>query len=290
MKNSVNSSGRFLGWYVDGEWKVENGMITFLEFKERSGLATNNLVMKSPRIEFIFDFKVDFQPKTQGTANPRIQETEVIVFSISPEIYDIKSFDAQQTVMHAYGLTLFMFRAKDGKSVLFVREFNTPTMYNTREIFQEYEKETNKPGCDIDYLNKNVFLNVTMDFDSATLRVSVNDKSCVDHKISNTVFPQQRATTTFFAYSSEKGPIRVTFSEVSIYKAVSLLSSQQAALTASVHGLVQQVNKYDPLHFKNASLSNILLMDVSLAGKVGKDTGAHAGSNGADGHSFRQSR
>lgn len=272
MKSSVSSQGRFLGWYVDGEWKVENGMLAFLDFKDRSAMATNNLVMKSPRVEFVFDFKVDHQTNSQVSANPRIQETEVITFSISPEIYDIKSFDALQTVMHVYGLTFFMFRAKTGKQVLFVREFNTPTMYNVREVFQEYEKEGTKPGCDIDYLNKNVFVNITMDFESATVRVSINDKSCVDYKISSAVFPQQRATTTFFAYSSEKGPIRVTFSEVSIYKAVSLLSSQQAALTASINGLVQQVNKYDPLHFKNASLSNIMLMDVSSTGKVAKVT------------------
>lgn len=251
-----------MGWYVDGEWKVEGGVLSFLQFKDKSGLATNNLVMKSSRIEFFWNFRVDYQAPNPPKSNPRIPENEVLAWSISPEIYDIKSFDSQQTVMHANGLVIFMYRAKDGRSVISLKEFPTPVMYNLREIFLWNVAVDGRTTCLHTYLNQNTQFNFTMDFEMATMKLYVNGNPCLETKIPQNIFPVRRATTTFFGYSSENAPISIKFEEISIYKAVNLLTSRDAAFTNSVHGLIQTVKSYDPMHFKNASLSNIMLLDV----------------------------
>lgn len=254
--------GRFLGWYVDGEWKVENTVLTFLQFKDRSGLATNNLVMKSPRIEFVWDFKLDHQPPKAPVATPRVKEREVLAWSVSPEIYDIKTFDGNQTIMHVNGIVLFVVRDDQGKGQVVVKSFATPTIYDVREIFTEKVAIDGINACPLDYLNKRIVFNITLDFESATMILTANDAVCLRHKITEAVFPHRRATTSFFGYSTQNDPVCIRFHEISIYKAVSLLTVNDAAFTGSVHGLINSVRRMDPDHFKNASLSNIMLMDV----------------------------
>lgn len=248
---------------MDGEWKVENGMLTFLQFKDKSCLATNNLVMKSPRVEFFYDFRVEHQRPATPVAAPRVKEAEVLVWAVAPEIYDIKSFDAAQTVMNVWGLALFLYTTPTGQGVLHVREFPTPSLFNVREVFSLNAAFPNHTNCLVDYRNKDVRLNMTMDFAAATLRVSVNGAACLEHRISQQIFPVQRATSSFFGYSTENDQICARFREISTYKEVALLTAPEAAFSSSVNQLVQTVRVLDPLHFKNASLSNIMLLDVS---------------------------
>lgn len=273
-----------MGWYVDGEWKVENTMLTFLQFKDRSGLATNNLVMKSVRIEFIWDFILDHRPPATPIAAPRIKEKEVLAWSVSPEIYDIKTFDGNLTTMHVNGIVLFVFRGPDGKGVVKVKQFPTPTMYDAREIHTEPVTLDKVNACQIDYINKRVNFNVTMEFEQATLILTVNDVICLEHKIPEAIFPTHRATTSFFGYSTENDPVCIRFQEISIYKEVNMMVPSEGAFTGSVHGLIQMVRKLDPEHFRNASLSNIMLMDVGLQGKTGQGAGETPGSNGTHRH------
>ncbi len=247
---------------MDGEWKVDNTVLTFLQFKDRSGLATNNLVMKSSRIEFVWDFKLDYEPPKTPTPDPRIKEREVLAWSVSPEIYDIKSYDGNQTIMHVNGIVLFLIRDADGKGRVQVKSFQTPSMYDVREVFTEKVAIDGVNACPLDYLNKRIVFNITLDFESATLILTTNDAVCLRHKISEATFPSRRATTTFFGYSTQNDPVCIRFHEISIYKAVNLLTINDAAFTGSVHGLINSVRKMDPDHFKNASLSNIMLMDV----------------------------
>lgn len=237
-------------------------MLTFLQFKDRSALATNNLVMKSTRIEFSWDFKVDHRPPAAPKATPRVAEREVLAFAFSPEIYDIRSFSTNSTVMHANGIVLFLLRGPDGQGVVQAKEFATPTAYDVREIHTETVTLDKIRGCQLEYLNKQTQLKVTMDFEAATLTLKANDEVCLVHRLSQAAFPGRRATTTFFAYSTDNDPICVRFEEISVSKAVNLLTSADAAFTSSVAGLIASVRRMDPEHFRNASLSNIMLMDV----------------------------
>lgn len=237
-------------------------MLTFLQFKDRSGLATNNLVMKSSRIEFVWDFKVDHKPPASPKATPRVDQREVLAFAVSPEIYDIRSFGTNQTVMHANGMVLFLFRGPDGQGVVQAREFPTPQTFDVREVHTAPVTLDKIRGCQLNYLNKQTVLNITMDFEAATLTLTADGETCLVHRISEATFPSRRATTTFFGYSTENDPICVRFQEISVSKAVNLLTAPEAAFTGSVSGLISSVRRMDPEHFRNASLSNIMLMDV----------------------------
>lgn len=218
--------------------------------------------MKSPRIEFTFNFTTTHNPDVKLNSTANIKEKEVLVFSTSPEVYDIKTFDTAQTVMNVHGLAVFFFRGNDGKGRVYLKEFQTPGNYNVREVFTDNIDYDPRLSCEHEYLNAQTYLNITLDFRKSTVHVNINDKQCIEYRISNGLFPQERSTVSFFGYSSQTAPISLTLHEISIYKMVSLLTATEASFTGSVDGLIKSIHSYDSAHFQNASLSNVLLVDV----------------------------
>jgi hypothetical protein len=165
--------------------------------------------------------------------------------------------------MHVSGFVLFLFRNANDKQTIYLKQFETPTLFDVREVLGSDAKEEEAMKCQHDYLNSTTHLNMTMKFESATLEVTVNGKPCLQYKILETVFGTAKATTAFFGYSSEQAPLSIRVNEISIYKMSRLMSKDELHFVGSVAGLMNSIQSYDQAHFQNASLSNLLLADVS---------------------------
>ena len=165
--------------------------------------------------------------------------------------------------MNVHGLAVFFFRGNDGKGRVYLKEFQVAGNYNVREVFTDNIDYDPRLSCEHEYLNTQTHLNITLDFRKATVHVNINDKQCIEYRISEGLFPQERSTVSFFGYSSEMTPIMLTMQEISIYKMVSLLTAAEASFTGSVDGLIKSIQTHDSAHFQNASLSNVLLVDVT---------------------------
>lgn len=250
-----------MGWYVDGEWSVQNSRLSFLNFKKKSSLITNNLIIKAPRVEFIYNFKVEHKQDTDLNEGD-ISGKEILVLQISPEIYDISTFDDKQSIMHSHGIALFFFRDSNGAGIIQYKEFSINGMYNVREVYTEDFGTDNRLKCAYNYLNVNTRLNITMNFQTSTIHVVVNGLNCIEYRISQEIFSQNRATTGLFGFSTSTSLINLIVEEISIYKMVSILTTQDASFTSNANEMFASIRNFDKTHFQNASLSNILLINV----------------------------
>ena len=256
------SQERFLGWYVDGEWAVKARELTFLNSKAKAALATNNLVIKSQRIEFVYDFKVQQSVGAKSESGAAIRGREVLAFSVSPAIYDIKTFDAQQTLMHSHGIVLYLLKNDAGHSGVFLRQFPLPTTFDVREVLSLSKDAHPTTWCHYDCLNKTTNLNLTLDFDSGTLHVRVNDQHCVSHRLDPLVFPSGKATTSMFGFSTEESQVALTMNEISVFKQVALAAVEEGGFTDSLQEALGAFHEFDKNHLLNNSLSNLLVMEV----------------------------
>ena len=191
-----------------------------------------------------------------------IKEREVFAFAVSPVIYNIKSFNPVQTILNVYGLTLLFFRNEQDEQLVYLKEFPENTMYEVRVVFLETLNTDSAKFCRHEYLNQNTKMNITMDFESSTIFVIINGVECLSHKIDRNVFVNERATTTLFGYGSQTAPITWKLNEISIYKRVSLMSLSQANTMSGVRSVYDSIGSFDQNYATNASLSNLLLLDV----------------------------
>lgn len=227
---------------------------------------TNNLVVRSPIIHFVKNFTVLHNPEQgQEIASP-IAEREVIAFSIAQDSYDIRSFDQYGTIADMRGLSLFMFRPNEKQGIIYLKEQRTPGPYNMQLIFNESYARDPRLFCKYDYLNRTTHLNVTMDFPTSTVEVFINGKSCIKYRLATQIFPVAKAVISMIAYSSKSGTILIKLNESSIYK-VATIMPEVDSFHSNVNSIVNHLHRYDPLHAHNASLTNIMLIEVDLLGK-----------------------
>ena len=144
---------------MDGEWVVKNKELMFLNGKAKSALATNNLIIKSQRLEFIYNFNLQHSVGAKTESINSLKGSEMLAFSISPEIYDIKTFSPQTTLMHSHGLIVYFLRNEFNRVGLFLRKFPMSTTIDIRESITASKNAEPGTWCAYEYLNKTTNLN-----------------------------------------------------------------------------------------------------------------------------------
>ena len=246
---------------MDGEWAVQKNDLTFLNFRGKSAIMTNNLVIKSPKIEFCFDFSVMHNPAKAANISSVVSKDEVIAFTVAPETYDIKHFDQESTIGDMKGIGIFFFRPQGDNGVIYIKQFENEGPANLQMIFSENYAFDNRMYCQHNYLNATTSLNITMDFVTATITVIVNNKPCVQYRIPTQKFPVNKATVSMMAYSSKSAPISIKLNEAAIRKQATVFNEADSFHT-NVNSLVNTLHRYDPFHVQNASLTNVMLIEV----------------------------
>ena len=254
-----------MGWYVDGEWSVQNSEISFLNFRAKSALITNNLVVKSPRIDFYFNFTTFHNPSRTSEINSLITQKEVFAFTFASEPYNIKRFDQYATFSDMQGLGLFFFRPSE-TGVVYLKEFSEPGPYNMQLIYSENYGFDKRMFCEYDYLNTTTFLKASLDFARGTIEIFINQKPCVTYRLPERIFPTNKATVSMVGYSSKGAPVMLKMNELSVYKESMVMPSMDP-FHANINSLISHLYKYDPYHVHNASLSNVMVIEVSSLGK-----------------------
>lgn len=264
IKSPLKSDKRFLGWYVDGEWEVKDKEITFLNYKQKSFLVTNNLILKSPKVYFKLNLTIS-QDFGQGENSENgINSDEVIVFSLSPNLYPIKTFDSFSTRVFLDGYSVFMFR-KNGKGYLFLDQMENYSNFDLQLIFNS-SMHDDRTFCEIDYLNKESNINFSLDFENGNFHVFFNDQNCITYRINQRIFYENKAALTITGYSSQKSPVQLKLNELSVFKHI-YVNNKRESFHSSIENFSASMDKYNPLHKNNTSLSNILL----IQGRIKKE-------------------
>lgn len=119
------------------------------------------------------------------------------------------------------------------------------------------------------YRNTTTSLNVTLDFVTNTLSVNVNNNPCIEFSLSSSVFAMPKATVSLLGYCTKDNPITMTLNELSIYKQ-DYIKQLEEPFHANINTLLSSIQLFDPYHFQNQSISNILLINVSSKGSTAK--------------------
>ncbi len=228
-------------------------------------MITNNLVVKAPRIEFFANFTITQSPDLILGNSPLNATNEAVAFTFSNEPYNIKNFDQNALTTDFRGLGLFFFRP-NGTGTVFLKEVSEPGMFNLQSIYSENWKQNKRMYCKHEYLNSTTTLMVSLDFSRGVIEVFVNQKSCIKYRLSDKVFSSNKATFSMIGYSSVISPITLKYSELSAYKEATLMPSVDS-FHSNIQNLVTSLHRYDPYHAHNASLSNVMIVEVSLLGK-----------------------
>jgi hypothetical protein len=215
--------------------------------------------MRSSKLEFIYNFTVTLKSEAD---RPHANHGEVLAFGVSPTINDIKQFDENLSTAVLNGNYVFMYRTKEGKGVIVLKEFNGNTKFDLREMFEIDHNDISHNYCEHNFINQTTHLNITVDFYTGTMWFDVNGRKCVLTRISKSIYPEQKATTLTTGISSPVAPISVTFHEIAISKKVTILTANDTAFTDSVQNVISTMSNFDPDYYKNTSLSNMLLISV----------------------------
>ena len=266
IKSPLESQKRFLGWYVDGSWSVDDKELNFLNYNENNFIMTNNIFLKSPKISYFINFTVnqDFE-KWDIQQKKLLNNPEVLVFLLSSKLYDIKNFDETRTTATLKGLGIFLFKAGDGYTLL-AQPFYTNMLYDFQAIYRKVNNYNRNYSCKIDYMNKKTKLQFNVDFEKNNIEIITNERKCLDFPITNQLLEQNKVGFTFTGYSSNLSPIKVNLHE---FSAVKLIKPDPLEKTfhSEVRTFVNALNKHDPLFNKNSSMSNVMLIE----GKIDKE-------------------
>lgn len=259
---------RFLGWYVDGEWTVQNKELVFLNFKGKSALMTNNLIVRGNELQFKIEFTVKQDMSEATKITSPVQNTEVLVMEFGNRMYDIKGFDASATIADLNGYALFFFR-KDGKSLVVLHPIFEPNQYNLQLVFDINYQDDKSKYCEYDYLNVKTQLRVFFNFQRSAFQVFINEQMCMQYHVDERLFPTPKATFSFVGYSSKASPIQFTMDRLEIAKVPQLLGSAKP-FHADTESIMRNIQTYDKNHSESTSLSNVLLIQGKSRKEVEK--------------------
>jgi hypothetical protein len=262
---TVKSLGRFLGWHLDGEWTVDNQRLSFLNFGVQSALLTNNLAIKSQKVKAEVNFKVEHEPSKGASLKSPVARPDVVAFSFGHEPYDIVQFDSFSTVVDMKGLGVFFFNGMEG-GVVYLKEFGDMSSYNLQLVYDEDYKANGDMFCRHQYLNATTNLAVVLDFEIRRISITINDRLCISHHLSQNIFPTNKVAFSMVGYSSKTSPIKLSLDEFSISKSP-LTPKLPTAYHSNSQSLISHLHTLDTLHHQNASLSNIMIVEVKLRGK-----------------------
>lgn len=252
-----------MGWYVDGEWAVDNRELSFLKFKEKAFLMTNNIIVRSTQLKIDLSFSVESRKEPAVKSKGKINTTEVLAVGLSNQLYRIKSFDAFVPAIDLHGYALLFFRSQEGY-IAYLHQVEEQSLYNLQSAFTIDVGADPRRMCPYEYIGVKTDLTILVDYDSDTMRVNINNKPCIEYKINRRLFPEPKVAFTFSGFSSNLNPIALRVHEVSISKGVLPSSALfEPTFHADVDSFIRNVNKYDPLHGQNASFSNVMLTQVN---------------------------
>ena len=265
IKSPLPNDQRFLGWYVDGEWKVKNKEISFIDYKEKAFLITNNLVFTSEKLIFDLDMTIKEDFSKSAKDKNLVKTSEVLFFNFGERIYRIKQFDAYSTRVYLEGITVFLFRHK-GSNIFFLKDFKFSENYNLQMVFNENYTTDGRLYCKQQYKNKRNKIKFSLDFINKKFNVYINDILCIQYEIPKNSYENHKSTLTFSGYSTSLAPLKINLHECSIYK---YTASYNDSFHSNIETFNQALNTLNPRHEKNSSLSNILLVQ----GKIKKEIG-----------------
>lgn len=263
LRQAVNLLERFLGWYVDGEWGVDNKELSFLKFKEKSFLMTNNIMVKSSHIKVDMSFTIEQRREPATKSKGKISTTEVLVVGLSNNLYRIKSFDPFVPIVDMHGYGLLFFKSKEGY-IVYLEQFEEQNLYNLQTAFDIEVSADPRRLCTYEYLGVKTDLQILMNFETETIHVMINGHRCIDYKINNRLFTEPKIALTFAGFSSNLNPIQIKMHETSISKgAYASAKDFEQTFHNDVDSFIKTLNKYDPKHGQNASFSNVMLTQVT---------------------------
>ena len=91
-----------------------------MDNKQKGFLCTNNLVLRSPKIEFFLNMTISLD---SGADVSNSNKKEVIMINFSQEMADIKDFDENLTSYWIQGISLLLFRDNNNSKVVYFKEF-----------------------------------------------------------------------------------------------------------------------------------------------------------------------
>lgn len=264
---------------MDGEWAVTDHDLTFLSYKPTAFLLTNNLVMRSSRCEFFLDLRLTLDAKAvKGTSDRK----EVLVLGVSPSVYDINGFQPDAPLVTLIGVNFFFFRDGEDKGVVVAKEYPVHTQVDLRTMFSEDFRENPRAFCEFQMTGKDAKVNATIDFEMGSVYLTLDDKECVIMRAGRDVFPEDKATMYLTGAAREEALASLAVREARVSKYVELLGPTDR-FTDGTHHMVSSLVKHDPNYYANASLSNLMLMNVDSPGPDWTGTAADVWAAG-DGH------
>lgn len=227
---------------------------------------TNNIFLKSPKVSYFLNFTVnqDFE-KWDVQKMKLLQNSEVLIFLLSSNLYDIKNFDESKTTGTFKGLGIFLFKAEDGY-ILLTEAFYTNMLYDYQSIFKKASDYSKNFSCKLNYINQNTKLQFNVDFEKNNIEIIANEKKCVDFPITNDLLNKNTVGFTFTGYSSNLSPIKIKLHEFSAIKLIKP-DSLDKIFHSEVRTFINALNKHDPLFQNESSMSNIMLIE----GKIDKE-------------------
>lgn len=269
---SINSplpaGKRFLGWYVDGAWVVEDHHLSLLNFENKSVLMTNNLVVKGSQLHFAINFRAELDPKRKSAKSSEVESAEVIAFDFSNRLYDIRTFDEQGTVADLGGYSLFFMRRGE-KQIVLLKAMIDQGLYNLQMAFDESVSKDSPFVCAYDYINSDTQLDVFFNFPGNLFRVLINGKACITYSIEEQLFPEPKATLNLLAYGSAIAPLNIKIKSIEISK-VPLMDPNAKSFHSDAESLLHHINEHDPLYAQSASLTNIMLLQGKTRAEIKK--------------------
>ena len=256
----MSSAERFLGWFVDGQWAVKKGRLTFMDFKQKGFLCTNNLVLRSPTIEFSLNMTLSLDPTADRSNSTK---KEVVVINFSQEMADIRDFDENLTSYWVQGISLFLFRDDNNAGTVFMKEFEQKTKFDAREVFRTDFKSDRKAFCNAEFVNKDTVFKAVLDFSKSTFSVTVDGEECLVSRIDERVFPVEKAAVSLMGFSTEQAKASLSLNHVTISKLAVPLTTDKDHFASNMYNLEAAIMEHDPDFYNNTSLSTLFLMNVT---------------------------
>lgn len=123
--------------------------------------------------------------------------------------------------MDAMGVSLIFLRPK-GSSVgkAYLKELRSSSkLYNLQAIHKAKMKKKNI--CDVDYLDKEVKVEIDFNFNRKMAIFKINEQICFEYAIKKSMFPENKVSYTFFGYNMANNPYAIAFSDILVKKLMS---------------------------------------------------------------------
>lgn len=244
---------------------MDNQQLNFLNFGVQSALLSNNLAIKSPKIQAEINFTIEQNPSKGAFLRSPVSQSEVLAFLLTPEPYNVIQFDSYSTMTDIKGFGLFFFKSSQ-EGVVYLKEFRDLTSFNLQSIYDEDYSKSKDLYCGYQYLNTTTSIRIELEFEARVIYVTVNGQLCILQKLSQGLFLENKAALSMIGYSSKNTPIMLSLQEFSIFKKLTPKIVPDP-FHVNQHSVISHLYKYDALYSRNASLSNLMIVEVKSEGK-----------------------